>query len=104
MPRSGPADNPSARPRSAPTRAGCDVGKKAILQRRSLYMKTITALAVAAAFSLSAQLAEARITSVTWDAARSQAPSMFPGQAAAFGGSSFGTVGQYEKLRGTATG
>ncbi len=67
-------------------------------------MKTRIALAVAAAFALSAQLAEARITSVTWDPARSQAPSMFPGQSAAFGGSSFGTVGQYEKLRGTATG
>ena len=67
-------------------------------------MKTRIALAVAAAFALSAELAEARITSVTWDAARSQAPSMFPGQSAAFGASSFGTVGQYEKLRGTATG
>jgi len=67
-------------------------------------MKTRIALAVAAAFSLSAQLAEARITSVTWDPARSQAPSMFPGQSAAFGGASFGSVGQYEKLRGTATG
>jgi hypothetical protein len=67
-------------------------------------MKTRIALAVAAAFALSAQLAEARITSVTWDPARSQAPSMFPGQSAAFGGLSFGTVGQYEKLRGTATG
>jgi len=67
-------------------------------------MKTRIALAVAAACALSAQLAEARITSVTWDPARSQAPSMFPGQSAAFGGLSFGTVGQYEKLRGTATG
>jgi hypothetical protein len=67
-------------------------------------MKTRIALAVAAAFALSAQLAEARITSVTWDPARSQAPSMFPGQSAAFGGLSFGSVGQYEKLRGTATG
>ena len=37
------------------------------------------------------------------DPARSQAPSMFPGQSAAFGGLSFGSVGQYEKLRGTAT-
>lgn len=66
-------------------------------------MKTI-ALAVSVAFALTASLAEARITSVTWDATRSQAPSMFPGQSAAFGGTFFGTVGQYEKLRGTATG
>src|SRR6185436_17902762 len=49
-------------------------------------------------------LAEARITGVTWDPARSQAPSMFPLNSYAFGGLSFGTVGQYEKLRGTATG
>jgi len=67
-------------------------------------MKTRIALAVAAAFTLSAELAEARITGVTWDPARSQAPSMFPGNSAAFGGLSFGSVGQYEKLRGTATG
>jgi len=67
-------------------------------------MKSRSALAVAAACALSAQLAEARITSVTWDPARSQAPSMFAGQSAAFGGLSFGRVGQYEKLRGTAMG
>jgi hypothetical protein len=67
-------------------------------------MKTRIALAVAAAFTLSAQLAEARITGVTWDPARSQAPTMFPGQSPAFGGLSFGATGQYEKLRGTATG
>src|SRR6266850_3349572 len=67
-------------------------------------MKSRSALAVAAACALSAQLAEARVTSVTWDPARSQAPSMFAGQSAAFGGLSFGRVGQYEKLRGTATG
>jgi len=57
-------------------------------------MKTI-ALAIGAAFAVAPLVAEARITSVTWDA-RSQSP--------AFGGLSFGTVGQYEKLRGTATG
>src|SRR5688572_6041839 len=67
-------------------------------------MNSRFALTAAAAFALCVQSAEARITGVTWDAARSQAPSMFPGQAAAFGGLSFGTVGQYEKLRGTATG
>jgi hypothetical protein len=41
-------------------------------------------------------MVEARITSVTWDPARSQSPT--------FGGLSFGSVGQYEKLRGIATG
>jgi hypothetical protein len=54
------------------------------------------ALAVCAAFALSAPIAEARITSVVWDPARSQSPT--------FGGLSFGAVGQYEKLRGTAKG
>ena len=62
------------------------------------------AVAISAAFAIAPLVAEARITSVTWEAARSQAPSVFPGQSAAFGGSSFGTVGRYEKLRGTATG
>jgi len=59
-------------------------------------MKTRIACAVAAAFALSAQLAEARITRVEFDPARSQSPT--------FGGLSFGDVGQYEKLRGTAWG
>jgi hypothetical protein len=67
-------------------------------------MNSRFALTAAAAFALCVQSAEARITGVTWDAARSQAPSMFPGQSAAFGGLSFGAVGQYEKLRGTASG
>jgi hypothetical protein len=53
-------------------------------------------IAVAVALALSAALAHAEITSVTWDPARSQSPT--------FGGTSFGTVGQYEKLRGTARG
>ena len=66
-------------------------------------MKTV-AVCVSAAFALTASLAEARITGVTWDPARSQAPSMFPLNSYAFGGLSFGSVGQYEKLRGTATG
>jgi hypothetical protein len=58
-------------------------------------MKTL-AVAVAAAFALAPLAVEARITSVTWDPARSQSPT--------FGGLSFGLVGQYEKMRGTATG
>jgi alpha/beta hydrolase family protein len=39
---------------------------------------------------------EARITKIVWDPARSESPT--------FGGTSFGSVGQYEKLRGTAYG
>ena len=62
------------------------------------------AIAVTAAFAFAPLVAEARITGVTWDPARSQAPSVFPANAFAFGGLSFGDVGQYEKLRGTATG
>jgi len=56
-------------------------------------MKTI-AIAVAAAFALAPLAAEARITGVTWSTVQSPA----------FGGLSFGSVGQYEKLRGIATG
>lgn len=53
-------------------------------------------IAIAVALALSAQLAEARITRVMFDPARSQSPT--------FGGLSFGDVGPYEKLRGTAWG
>jgi len=66
-------------------------------------MRTI-AFAIFAAFALAPTLVEARITSVTWDPARSQSPTMFPGQSPTFGGLSFGSVGQYEKLRGTVRG
>ena len=58
-------------------------------------MRTI-AFAVTAAFAVAPFVAEARITGVTWDPARSQSPT--------FGGLSFGSVGQYQKLRGTAKG
>src|SRR5688572_23066004 len=58
-------------------------------------MKAI-ACAISAAFALTPLCAEARITSVIWDPARSQSPT--------FGGMSFDSVGQYEKLRGTAFG
>ena len=58
-------------------------------------MRTI-AFAIVAAFALAPSLAHAKITSVTWDPTRSQSPT--------FGGLSFGSVGQYEKLRGTAKG
>ena len=57
---------------------------------------TPLSLAIFAALGLSVQVAEARITRITIDPARSQSPT--------FGGLSFGTVGQYEKLRGTAFG
>ena len=54
------------------------------------------ALALAAATLLTASAAEALITRIVIDPARSQSPT--------FGGLAFGTVGQYEKLRGTAFG
>jgi hypothetical protein len=68
-------------------------------------VKTL-ALAVAAALGLSAQFAEARITSISIDCSRSQSPTFCaaPNNSPTFGGTSFGAVGQYEKLRGTATG
>ena len=53
-------------------------------------------LALAAGALLTAPAAEARITRIVIDPARSQSPT--------FGGLAFGTVGQYEKLRGTAFG
>jgi hypothetical protein len=62
------------------------------------------AVAVTAAFTLAPLIAEARITSVTWDASLSQAPSVFTGQPYAFGGEQFGGTGPYEKLRGIARG
>src|SRR5262245_38165001 len=55
------------------------------------------ALALAAGGLLAAApAADARITRIVIDPARSQSPT--------FGGRAFGTVGQYEKLRGTAFG
>src|SRR5262245_21264597 len=57
---------------------------------------------VAALFAVPA--AEARITKIAIDCARSQSPTVCPGQSPTFGGLSFGAVGQYEKLRGTAFG
>jgi Alpha/beta hydrolase domain len=54
--------------------------------------------------SLIAPVTQARITSITIDCARSQSPTFCPGQSPTFGGMSFGAVGQYEKLRGTARG
>lgn len=56
-------------------------------------MKPI-ALAVAGAFALAPLASQARITGVTWTTLQSPT----------FGGLSFGSVGQYEKLRGIATG
>jgi len=62
------------------------------------------ALALAAGTVSTANVAEARITSIVIDCARSQSPTFCAGQSATFGGTSFGAVGQYEKLRGTALG
>jgi len=53
-----------------------------------------TALAVCGAFALSAPIAEARITKIEIDLARSQSPT--------FGGYSWPGVGQYEKVVGIA--
>src|SRR5262245_28671496 len=63
---------------------------------------TLASSLVAALFAASA--AEARITSIVIDCARSQSPTFCPGQSPTFGGLSFGSVGQYEKLRGRAFG
>lgn len=72
-----------------PTRQGC---------RRGISLPTWTLCAAAAgsltAALLGAGLAEARITQLTITSRTSPA----------FGGASFGTVGQYEQLDGTATG
>jgi len=53
-------------------------------------------LCMAVGAAMTAPDAEARITRIVIDSARSQSPT--------FGGLAFGTVGQYEKLRGTAFG
>jgi hypothetical protein len=62
-----------------------------------MFRKSACAGVTAAAVLLAwAPPTEARITSIVIDPARSQSPT--------FGGLSFGSVGQYEKLRGTAFG
>ena len=62
--------------------------------RRKLHRPTSIALALAAATLFSVPVAEARITSIVITSTLSPT----------FGGLSFGTVGPYEKLRGTAFG
>lgn len=59
---------------------------------------------IAAGIVLAAAPAEARITRIDIDCARSQSPTYCPGQSPTFGERFFGKVGQYEKLRGTAYG
>jgi hypothetical protein len=71
--------------------------------KRTLARASI-ALALAAGTLLTAPVAEARITSIVIDCARSQSPTLCAGQLPTFGGLSFGAVGEYEKLRGTAYG
>ena len=64
-------------------------------------------VAVAAAGAVAAGIAppaEARINSISVDCAQSQSPTYCPGQTPTFEGRSFGAVGQYEKIRGTAYG
>src|SRR5262245_11220887 len=63
---------------------------------------TLASSLVVALFATPA--AEARITQIVIDCARSQSPTFCLGQSPTFGGVSFGAVGQYEKLRGTAFG
>jgi Alpha/beta hydrolase domain len=72
------------------------------LSRRTSFGITLASSLVAAL--VAAPAAEARITHIVIDCARSQSPTFCPGQSPTFGGLSFGTVGQYEKLRGTAFG
>src|SRR5262245_42083207 len=72
------------------------------LSRRTRFGFTLASSLVAALFAVPS--AEARITKIVIDCARSQSPSFCPGTTATFGGLSFGSVGQYEKLRGTAFG
>src|SRR5258707_3604723 len=72
--------------------------------RRKLHRPASIALALAAGTLLASPLVEARVTSIVINCALSQSPTYCPGQSATFGGTSFGSVGQYEKLRGTAFG
>ena len=65
--------------------------------------RAITAAVVVLAAG-GASYADARITGIVIDCARSQSPTKCPGQSPTFGGLSFGSVGQYQKLRGTAFG
>jgi hypothetical protein len=67
---------------------------------------TIAALTLALGVAFIATPADARITSIVIDCNRSQSPTFCaaPNNSPTFGGLSFGTVGQYEKLRGTAFG
>src|SRR5215510_6034555 len=72
------------------------------LSRRTRFWIAL-ALSLVAAL-VAAPAAEARITQIVIDCSRSQSPTFCPGQSPTFGGLSFGAVGQYEKLRGTAVG
>ena len=76
---------------------------QAITQRKSLHVAILGALATAGTL-VATPGAEARITSIVIDCARSQSPTFCPAQSPTFGAMSFGSVGQYEKLRGTAFG
>jgi hypothetical protein len=71
---------------------------------RTVFARRAITAAMAVLAAAGASYSDARITSITIDCARSQSPTMCPGQSPTFGGVSFGAVGPYEKLRGTAFG
>lgn len=68
-----------------------------ILRRAMLVLPAVAVLLVATS-------TQARITRVEIDCKRSESPTFCPGQSPTFGSRAFGTVGPYEKLRGTAYG
>src|SRR5215510_13609774 len=72
------------------------------LSRRTRFGFTLVSSLAAAL--VAAPATEARITKIEIDCARSQSPTFCPGQGPTFGGLSFGSAGQYEKLRGKAFG
>ncbi|MFO1185953.1 MAG: alpha/beta hydrolase domain-containing protein [Bauldia sp.] len=75
------------------------------MQYNRAYRRLMTSVAAAAVATLaSTSLAHAKITRIKIDCAQSQSPTFCPGQSPTFEGKSFGTVGQYEKIRGTAFG
>ncbi len=80
-------------------------GAQANPQQRPVYVAIVGALAAAGAL-VAAPAAEAVITGMSIDCSRSQSPTYcaLPNNVPTFGGASFGAVGQYEKIRGTATG
>lgn len=71
---------------------------------RSSAVTLSVAVGVGVVAMAAATPAAARITRITIDCDQSQSPTYCPGQSPTFEGRSFGDVGQYEKIRGTAFG